>query len=341
MTVPDIPWPLLRGREEQLDAVATHLERVRSGVGAVLLVEGRAGMGKSALLREAVSLATAMSYRTGLGAADPRRSVVELAPLIDALFVGEKPLFRHDALSGMFASREQRFWVLEDIQALLERAALQDPLLICLDDVHWADGDIAFALRMLPQWLAPLPVAWVIALRPNQGSPSLARTLEDLADAGAGTVSLDPLDRFAVTEVATDILAADPDDAVLRVAHGVEGNPSLLVELLTGLHEDGLIAVASGRATLIEDRVPHRVGDSLHRRLSQLSPSAERLAILAAALGRRFSFNELAALGTFSLAELLQPLRELIDADIFTASEDRLTFGHDLIREAVRARVPR
>ena len=115
------------------------------------------------------------SFRTGRGVTEPHRQVVELAALFDALFDGDDPLVARDALSDQHASPEQRFWLLQDIQALIEAAALKDPLLICLDDLHWGGASCAVAMRQLPHRLASLPVGWVMAFRPNQGSPPVQR----------------------------------------------------------------------------------------------------------------------------------------------------------------------
>jgi DNA-binding CsgD family transcriptional regulator len=71
-----------------------------------------------------------------------------------------------------------------------------------------------------------------------------------------------------------------------------------------------------------------------------MSPTADRLATLASALGRRFSVDDLAEMTRLPIADLLDPTSELVQADIFIESDDRLAFGHDLIREAVRASSP-
>jgi len=166
----------LRGRGDELAAIAARLDEVRSGVGSVIIVEGRAGLGKTRLLDACASMAAERSFRVGRGVAEPHRQAVELEALFDALFDGDKPLVARDALSDLHASPEQRFWLLQDIQALIEAAALRGPLLICLDDLHWAGDGCALAMRQLPQRLAALPVGWVMAFRPNQGlSPGAER----------------------------------------------------------------------------------------------------------------------------------------------------------------------
>jgi DNA-binding CsgD family transcriptional regulator/tetratricopeptide (TPR) repeat protein len=330
----------LRGRATEVAAIGARLDEVRSGVGSVIIVEGRAGLGKTRLLDACASMAAERSFRVGRGVAEPYRRAVELDVLFDALFGGDKPLLARNALSDQHASPEQRFWLLQDIQALIEAEALRGPLLICLDDLHLVGEGCAMAMRQLPQQLASLPVAWVMAFRPNQGLPLLQSTTGQLEVAGAEVIRLGPLRREAVTQVAVDVLGAEPDDDLLRKADQVGGNPFLLIEFFRGLQDEHLVAAEAGRARLVEDRLPQRVSDSMRARLLRMSPAANRLATLASALGRRFSVPELAQMAGMSVTQLLDPVQELAQADIFTESGERLAFGHDLIREAVRASSP-
>ena len=91
--------PPLRGRGGELAAIGARLDEVRSGVGSVIIVEGRAGLGKTRLLDACASMAAERSFRVGRGVAEPHRRVVELDALFDALFDGDKPLVARDALS--------------------------------------------------------------------------------------------------------------------------------------------------------------------------------------------------------------------------------------------------
>ncbi len=118
------------------------------------------------------------------------------------------------------------------------------------------------------------------------------------------------------------------------------GSPFLLVELLSGLREEGLVRVESGRAELVEWRLPHRVSQSMRLRLERMSDSARQVATVAAALGRRFSLDDVAAMLNLSPSELLTPVDELVHADVLAECDGRLMFGHDLTLEAVRASVP-
>jgi DNA-binding CsgD family transcriptional regulator len=330
----------LRGRGGELAAIGARLDEVRSGVGSVILVEGRAGLGKTRLLDACASMAAERSFRVGRGVTEPHRQVVELDALFDALFDGDNPLVARGTLSDHHASPEQRFWLLQDIQALIEEAALRDPLLICLDDLHWGGPSCAVAMRQLPQRLASLPVGWVMAFRPNQGLPQVQSAKNQLQEAGAKMIRLGPLGRKAVAEIAMDVLGAEPDEELLHKAELVQGNPFLLIEFFRGLQDEHIVTVESGRARLLEDRLPRRVSDNMRGRLLRMSPTADRLATLASALGRRFSLYDLAEMARIPVAELLDPTKELVQADIFIESGDQLAFGHDLIREAVRASSP-
>src|ERR1700759_3009227 len=78
--------PVVRGRDAELASIGVQLDRVRLGVGALVLIDGEPGMGKTRLLGEAARVARRLAFRVGAGAADPGGEVVELAPLMTALF---------------------------------------------------------------------------------------------------------------------------------------------------------------------------------------------------------------------------------------------------------------
>ena len=119
--------PIIRGRDAELAAVGDLLGRVRSGSGGVLLIGGAAGMGKSRLIGEGVRMAQRASVAVGIGAAEPWESVAELAPLLRALFDGPEPLLDRAGLGNLHAAPELRYWRLQELQSLLEGAAMAQP----------------------------------------------------------------------------------------------------------------------------------------------------------------------------------------------------------------------
>jgi predicted ATPase len=116
------------------------MDRVRAGAGGVVLIEGEPGMGKSGLLAESARVARRLGFRVGTGAAEPDAGAVELGPVMAALFEGPEPLLDRAGLRDLRSLADQRYWLLQDLQAMLERAAHEWPPLICLDDQQWADS---------------------------------------------------------------------------------------------------------------------------------------------------------------------------------------------------------
>src|SRR6476659_6193922 len=305
------PASRVRGRDGELTALGEHLDRLLSGVGTVVLIEGAAGMGKSRLLAEVAEMAGRLSMAFGLGVADPADTVVQLAPLFEALFEGPAPIIERDALADEHTSSDDRYWLLEDIEAMLERAALASPVVICLDDLQWADAGTAAALRALPARLSTVPVGWFLTGRSGPRSPEVLNAIDHLDRNGAERIVLGPLDQAAVARVAADVLLAEPEPALLDMTAGASGTPFLLVELLRGLQDEELVRIESGRAALVASQLPARVTDGMRRRLERASGDARRLATVAASLGRRFSLDDAATMMEVAPSALLPALEEL------------------------------
>jgi len=201
--MPTSPAREFHGRDAELAQIRSELERLSDGAESVVLVEGAAGMGKSRLLTEVAAIARSLGIKVGRSAADPSETMVELAALLGALFDGAEPLLDPGELTNLRVQPEQRFWLLRDLQQLLERAALESPILISIDDSHWADTGTVAALRTLPMRLMGLPIAWVIALRPPREATPLVHALEQLKRDRARTMVLGPLDPDAIVRLGT------------------------------------------------------------------------------------------------------------------------------------------
>src|SRR4051812_47272540 len=106
----------LRGRTVEMSKIGTVLSRAIEGRGGVVLVEGRAGLGKSRLLEEAQAMAAGIDVRTCFGRADADDNAVQLAPVMAACFAGAAPLLSRSDRSTLRAVGADRYWVLLELR---------------------------------------------------------------------------------------------------------------------------------------------------------------------------------------------------------------------------------
>jgi len=330
----------LRGRDDELDEISERISAARSSTGSVLTIEGEPVLGKTRLLEEAARIAGRAGIRFSYAAADPAERVIPLGALMTALFDGDRPLLDRAALKELDAVPEQRYWLLRELEVLLEAAALAEPLCVCLDDLQWADAGTIAALRALPRRLAAVPILWIGAFRPGEASSDLRAAMAEFGERGAHRIELQPLDEAAVAEVVRDVVGAEPTPELLEVTDSAKGVPFFLEELLFGLLEEDLLRVEHGETHLVEARLPQRVRESMLQRLERLSDAARRTALVASVLGRDFSFEDLALMRDVAPGGLLDPVEELTRAGILVETATGLAFRHDITRQAVRDSVP-
>jgi DNA-binding CsgD family transcriptional regulator len=323
-----------------VSVLEAQLAVLSEGHGSITVLEGSPGAGKTRLVAEATNIAGRLGVRVGAGGARRGDRVVTMAALLDSLTGGSEPLFPRDAFRDVQSVPDLRYWLVQEIEAMLERAASVAPILVSIDDLQWADGGTIGALEGLALRLAGLPIAWLVAWRPAEIPPEVGEALERLEAAGALRLSLSPLDDDAVAQVVGDLAGAEPDDSLLHLAASADGIPFWITELLTGLREEGLLETRDGRAGTATMHLPVRMSDTMHQRLERMSPLARQVASVGAALGRRFPFNVMAAMVGAYAASLLEPVDELIRADILVDQGDHLSFRHDIVREAVLDSMP-
>lgn len=291
-------------------------------------------MGKSRLIGEAADTAAAKGFALARGMADESGQLAPLSPLMSAL--GESPRALLEAgdqnCSGAI---DLRLWLVEQLQDRLERQATKGPLLVALDDLHWADPTTLLALSSLIPELSSYPLVWILSRTTGVGGGDLERSYDALERNGATRITLEPLEDQAVTEVVADVLDAAPEPELLAVAAGAGGNPFVLVELLEGLRDEHAVEITGGRARLVSPDVPRRFQQITSGRLRRLSDGTRHLLQVAAILGRSFTIDDLSEMLGEPISRLLPALEEAESAEVVVPSGDALTFRHDLLWRAV------
>lgn len=328
-TVGDLP---LRGRDPELGLLLERLSALVGGEGGTVVVEGPPGSGRTRLLAEtrARALAAGISCRHGAGAFSGLP--VPLGPLLEALSTGPAPLL--GAAAPVAADpADLRSWTLREVRSRLARSAARRPLVVCLDDVQWCDPATLEALAMLMDRLADAPVLWVAAIGPAPADTSGA--LDLIRESAGHRVVLGPLPDRAVVALAADVLRAEPGETVMRAVQGAQGTPRLVVELLRGLREEGLVTVRDGVASAAGATIPRRVRAMVRGRLDQLPPDAREGLRVASVLDRPFTAGELGDLTGVPADEAAVMADEAVRAGFLRSAGALLAFRHDLVRQAV------
>jgi ATP/maltotriose-dependent transcriptional regulator MalT len=341
------------GRAGDLGQLAAALDRAAGAEPAVVLLGGEAGVGKSRLIEEAAGKARAAGARVLIGACVelgevslPYAPVVqalrellrELGPdeLADALGPGRAELARllpelgpagdqHGPAPTADTAQARLF---ELILRLIERLGTERPLLLVLEDVHWANRSTLDLLTFLARNLRRTGVVLVATFRSDElhRRHPLRPVLAELERSGAERVELARFQRHEVAEQLAAILGERPDpDLVDEVYDRSEGN-AFFVEELAGWHRTG----APGA-------LPPTLRDLLLARIEQLPESAQAVLRVAAAAGLHIDHHLLAAVAGRPVGELLDALRLAVGHSVIVPDDrgEAYTFRHALVQEAV------
>jgi DNA-binding CsgD family transcriptional regulator len=346
-------------REAALARIDQRLREAIAGSGSLLLLEGPAGIGKTRL----VAAAGRRGRELGLATLRARGSELEqdfaygmVRQLFEAPLVAASPPERAELLAGaarraaglfgVTAAQDEAagalldpsFAILHGLYWLCANLGRRSPLLLCIDDVHWADLASLRFLHYLGRRLEELPVAVVAAARPARpagGSPLLAALA---ADPPAEVLVLTPLSGQAVAELVRLGLGAEVDPAFAGACHEVTGGvPFLVHELVRAIAEQGIkpTSVFSSRVAAL---APRAVSHSVVQRLGRLSAAARGLARAAAVLGEA-ELRLAAGLAGVDPGAAAAAADELAAAGIFERGRP-LRFVHPIVRAAVEADLP-
>jgi DNA-binding CsgD family transcriptional regulator len=346
--------PLLE-RSEELARIESALAEARAGRGTFVVVEGPAGIGKTALLAAARASAAAGGMRVLRSRGTPlehdfafgvvrqlfesplaeaseleQANVLQAAAGVAASWLGlpGAPLSDEPASSSVDPS----FAILHGLYWLCANLAAAGPLCVVVDDAQWADAPSLRYLAFLLTRLEELDVALVVATRPREPGTDAELLATVTTDPSAEVIRLPPLTRAAVTQLVEASLGA-PDpvfvDACLRATRGT---PFLVRGLIDALSEEGIAATAEA-ARDVERIGARSVGRSIRLRLRRLPEHAGQLARALAILeqGDLLQVGRLAGLEEAVAADAAELLA---NAGILESGRP-LTFIHPIVRGGI------
>ncbi len=347
VTRTDLPDTPLLERQAELAAIDDALDRATAGRGGTLVIEGPAGIGKTRLLDRAAAEAGGRGFRvltarasplerefafgvvrgllepTARGAGTERSGAAGLAaPVLDPGGAGATPTFA----------------VLHGVHWLVVGLADAGPLLLAVDDGHWADGASLRALHHLARRVDDVPVLIVLATRPTE--PGADVELLDAIRAVPATTVLRPapLSGAATAAVLRRVLGDQVDprfDAACHEAAG--GNPLLLGALVGSLRQAGVAPGPDG-VRAVRERAPGIVSAFVLPRLRHLPRPAVAVARALAVLGPGAALRSLASVAGLAATDAASALDQLAGAELVTG--DPVDFVHPLLGQAVLDRMP-
>jgi DNA-binding CsgD family transcriptional regulator/tetratricopeptide (TPR) repeat protein len=327
---------VLRGRSGELAAILAAMRgAVQAHAGAMIVITGEPGVGKTAVLRAVVEQASRSGSVVGFGKADEIDQIAPGAPLLLALRSQPRPLLDSDAFAGLASLYSRQLWLVDRISVILEDAAARAPVVIAIDDVHWSDPLTRFALRVLPGRLAASSVVWVLTSRltPAQVVDDTTAAADDVVP--VTRVALGELRAADIVALARDRLGAAPSARVRELLRAVGGNPFWAVQVLDGL------AWRTAHGVTAEGMHAELIGE-VRRRLQALESDTVSLIRLTAVWGRRLPVEDAAPLlDGLPVARVIRGAREGDDNGLLSTSRSGMTFRHDLVREAVYADIAR
>src|SRR5215470_13880758 len=288
-------------REDFLVSLERLLGEALEGSGRLVFLGGEAGVGKTALATALAEIAGGPAVRRG--SCDNVTTAEALGPILDAL---PELAVAADPEAGV--SRLRLFQKVRDVLA-------ESPMLLLLEDVHWADEATLDILRFLGRRLAGARLMILATFRSEEvgGDHPLTVVMGDLATLpGVIRMQLPALSVTGVRQLVDDAGSAlDVGDVFQRTG----GNPFYVTEVL-----------AAG-----SEHVPATVRDAVLARVSRLSPAAQEAAGVMSVLGRRADIDLVVAVSGLPLAAV----DECLDRGVLVMDGSAVGFRHDLARLAV------
>ncbi|SSC24451.1 LuxR family transcriptional regulator, partial [Klenkia terrae] len=345
-TIADVPqWVegALVGRAGELSRLTASVDRAREGRPSAVLVAGDAGVGKSRLLTEVARHAGACGVRVLTGHCLDLGDVgLPYLPFVDLLRpLREEPpaAARRPAVAPLLAApgaaarpegADDRLQLFEGVAGLLGELAAEQPLLLVLEDLHWADRSSRDLLRYLLARLVDEPVALLASYRSDDlhRRHPLRPLLAELARLpGVERLDRAPLPDAEMADLVRAVAAGDggvAEGVVADVVSRAEGNAFYAEELLAAGVRGGAL--------------PLGLTEVLLTRVEELGEAAQQVLRVAAVAGRRVPHALLAAVAGLDGPALDAAVGETVSRHLLVVDPDgRYRFRHALLREAVLA----
>jgi len=339
------------GRDRELAILRERLDAALVGRGSLVLIGGEAGIGKTALAETVCRDAETRGTLVLVGRCYDLTETPPYGPWVE-LFgryrqADEMPpppeAFAVRGTVGEVTSQAALFQQVLDFLAALAAAR---PVLVLLDDLHWADTSSLDLLRFVARHLGALPLLLVVTYRSDELTrrhplspllPALVR------EAAAERVDLRPLDDAAVRALIADrhrLAAPDAERLVAFVQGRAEGNALFAGEVLRSLVESGALRrerEAWHLGDLRQAALPPLLGQVIDARVARLDGEGQRLLALAAAVGQEAALAVLGPLAGMDEEALLAAVEGAAEAGLLAEAPDGLhvRFAHALVREAV------
>ena len=314
------------GRVRELEEFERALEAARDGIGATLLVSGEAGIGKTRLASEFGSCAHDAGFEVLLGRSiDLVGTELPYQPFVEAL----RPLGDPRQVDGQ--SPRSQLQVFENMCAMLAERAAAAPVLLVLEDLHWADTSTLDLVVFLAHNLDDRPLLLLTTYRANE--PSSAERMRRLEDGvrrsgSALVLELGPLERDELKALlAARADAALPAAVTDTIAVRSQGNPFFAEELLAAAGEGG--------------ELTRRLRDLLLRRVTRLDHMTQGVLRLAAAAGHEVGYPLLHATVDLPESDLRDSLRQAVEHGVLVADTEAgsFRFRHALLAEVIYATI--
>ncbi len=343
----------LHGRASEVGALADAVQSVARGSSAVVFVEGEGGIGKSRLVEEARGAAARRGFTACYGRAEELERTRPFGVLADALGCTRRSPDPQRAAIGQLVIGDLtgtlervddpslQFRVIEAFVELLEDMAAHGPVLLVLEDLHWADSSTLLGTRAIVRRVTDQPLLVVASLRPAPRSRELDLLIESCTDEGATWLRLAPLSDEAVLDLATEVLAGDPQERLRGQLRRAGGNPLFLLELLNALAEQDVLEREGSRVEVAEVSLPAALAVTILRRLTPLSEPARELLRLASVLGSTVAVGDLLVVAQRSAMDTSPLLTEIFASGLLGEDGAAIVFRHDLVREAIYTDIPR